>query len=219
MMLHELIRETRARISEVQPPEFRHGLMASYLWAARASEVCGVASGSDTTTPYGPRGSDAYQDTYKPQGAPPVPVAVFRVKTAKRGGLERFIALPLDTKCEPWSKALLEYCQSKGSRLVFPYTRQSLHAYAVKAFEGLTYDIEPQTINGEKVGRHKRDAAVHFLRHIRASELSSFYGFQREDLAYYGGWALTTVGVPKSMARYLALDWHGYFPKLLKERV
>lgn len=218
MMLHELIRETRQRITEVEPSEPRHGLMASYLWAGRASEVVGVASASDTTTPYGPRGTDVYQDAYKPQGEAPIPVAVFRIKTAKRGGLERYIALPMDSRYEPWAKELLEYCQSKGNKLVFPFTRQTLHAYASRAFDGLTYDIEPQKVNGEAVGRHKRDAAVHFLRHIRASELSSFYGFQREDLAYYGGWSLTTVGVPKSMARYLSLDWHGYFPKLLKER-
>jgi hypothetical protein len=218
MMLHEAVRETRARIARVEPKEVRYGLMASYLWAARASEVVGVASATDTTTPYGPRGSDAYQDAYKPPGEPPVPVAVFRIKTAKRGGFERYIALPLEPKYEPWAKELLDYCRSKGSKLVFPYTRQTLHAYASRAFDGLTYDIALQRINGVRVEAHKHNAGVHFLRHIRASELVSSYGFKSEELAAYGGWSLKSVGVSPSMARYLQLSWHIYFAKLLIER-
>ncbi len=217
-MLHELIRETRSRIAKAEPREARYGLMAAYLWAARASEVVGVASGSDTTTPYGPRGTDAYQDVYKPPGEPPVSVAVFRVKTAKREGLERYIALPLDPKYEPWAAELLEYCRSKGSRLVYPFTRQTLHTYASKAFGGLTYEIAPQKINGELVEKHKRDAGVHFLRHVRASELASAYGFSAFDLATYCGWTLKNAGLSSVMARYVGMSWQSYFPRLLVER-
>jgi hypothetical protein len=217
MMAAELVAEVRARITKVQNEDARLGLMASYLLAARASEIVGVASASDTTTPYGPRGTDVSEAMWQ-EGERQEPAAVFRLRTAKRGGFERFTALPLNPKYEPWSQRLLEHFKSKGSDLVFPFTRQTLHSYASEAFSGLTYDIEPQRIEGEKVARHKRDAAVHFLRHIRASELGWFYGFNPADLASYCGWSLKNAGYSSVMARYVQLAWQSYFPKLLKPR-
>lgn len=213
----ELIQETRSRILKVNSEPIRYALMDAYLKAARASEVVGVASGSDTTTPYGPRGTDATEESYH-KGDVDEPAAVFRVKTAKRGGLERYVALPLDEKYEPWSRPLLKYYQSKGSSVVYQFTRQTLRNYAASAFAGLKYDIETQRIGGESVGRHQRDAAVHFLRHVRASELGWFYGFSPADLASYCGWSLKNAGFSSVMARYVKLGWQSYFDKLLKPR-
>jgi len=218
MITADLIKDIRSRIARVEREPVRYGLMACYLQAARASEVVGIACGSDTTTPYGPHGKHAWEDTFQAGGLEPEKVAVFRVRTAKRGGLERFIALPLDPKYEPWSRPLLDYYKVRTGSLVFPFTRQTLFCYAREAFEGLTYDIEPQMVDGVRVERHSRDAGVHFLRHVRASELASFYGFSPQDLAYYCGWSLRSAGVSGVMARYVQLTWQGYFPKLLKAR-
>lgn len=217
--LPELVAEARSRIARVQRDDVRLALMAAYLWAARASEVVGVASGSDTTTPYGPRGTDVAEQPYSPgPGMSQVRAAVFRIRTAKHSGRPRYIALPLDPKCEPWAQPLLDYFKSCGEDLCFPFTRQTLHSYASSAFAGLTYEINPQLIDGAKVPAHERGAGVHFLRHLRASELASFYGFEPLQLAYYCGWDLKSAGLTRVMARYVALSWQSYFPRLLLER-
>jgi hypothetical protein len=218
-MIKDLVKETRSRIAKVTNEPIRYGLMACYLLAARASEVVGVASASDTTTPYGPRGNHAWEDAFQAEGPAPERVAVFRVRTAKRQGLERFIALPLDPRYEPWSRPLLDYYRAQGGEnLVFPFTRQTLFCYAREAFSGLTYEIEPQRIEGGRVERHSKDAGVHFLRHVRASELASAYGFSAFDLATYCGWTLKNAGLSSVMARYVGMSWQSYFPRLLVER-
>jgi len=221
MTLPELVGEARARIARVQREDVRLGLMAAYLWAARASEVVGVASGSDTTTPYGPHGTDASEQLYYPAGGgQPIPAAVFAVKTAKRKGKVRLISLPLDPKYEPWAQPLLDYFKARGPELAFPFTRQTLHSYASDAFAGLTYEIDDQVIGGAKVPAHERDAGVHFLRHLRSSELAQTYHFSEDpaQLAYYCGWTLKSAGMSKTMCRYLEGAWQSYFPRLLIPR-
>ncbi len=178
-------------------------------------EVVAVASASDTTTPYGPKGTDVSEDVYQAPGSKPEPVAIFRIRTAKRGGMERFIALPLDPRYEPWTRQLLDYFRLRGDGYVFPFTRQTLCSYASEALAGLTYEIAPQMNGGEVVRQHDRPASTHFLRHIRASELASHYGFRPEELATYCGWSLKAAGLTSVMARYIHLSWQSYFPKLL----
>lgn len=217
MNVSELVADVRKRIISVPNEDVRFGLMDSFLKAARASEVVSVASEKDTTTPYGPRGTDASEVTWQ-QDDHTEQAAVFRVRTAKREGFERYAALPLDPKYEPWARPLLDYFISKKNDHVFPFTRQTLFVYAKEAFAGLNYDIEPQKINGKKIERHQREAGVHFLRHVRASELGWFYGFTPADLASFCGWSLKNAGYSAVMARYVQLGWQSYFPKLLKSR-
>lgn len=214
-MIPDTVKEIRTRIAKVENSEIRNGLTAAYLFAARASEIVGVASASDTTTPYGPKGSDASICPYT-DGQITTEAAVFRLRTAKRKGLERFVALPLKPEYEPLTRPLYEYFKAKGDGLAFEFTRQTLHAYAVQTFVGLEYDIERMNVNGNIRERHKRDAAIHFLRHIRASELSWTYHFEPQELASYCGWTLRNAGYSQAMERYQILDWQGYFRKLLK---
>lgn len=216
MQLVELLKETRSRIAEVNNEPVRFSLMAVYLWAARVCEVVAVASGSDTTTPYGPRGTDVSEVTFDSNGTLQK-AAIFQLKTAKRKGKEKFIALPLDPKYEPWAQPLLDYFKAKGNEPVFPFTRQTVGSYASKAFAGLTYEIEPWNVNGIIRERHQRNAAVHFLRHLRASELSFVYGFRPEELCAYCGWRFQNIpGMSRMMERYMIQTWQSYFPKLLK---
>lgn len=62
-------------------------------------------------------------------------------------------------------------------------------------------------------------AIVHALRHLRASELVGFYGFDGFNLATYGGWTYHTLAqTTPIMDKYLSLSWQGHFAKLLKRR-
>ena len=198
--------------------------MTCYLYAGRISEVVGVKYVSDTKTEArGPRGQDAVKDVYM-AGMKKIPCVVFNVRTAKRKGKERKIALPLNPAYEPWTKPLYEYFKSRGDQLVFPFPRQLVWMHSKTAFEGLTYSIETYTLKqGEvvkKVDEHIRPFRLQALRHSRATELRERYQFDGFDLASYCGWRLGTIvpQISRTMERYLSLGWASYFGKLLKKR-
>lgn len=215
----------RQRIESVNREDIRYCLMTCYLYAGRISEVVGIKYPSNhKTTARGPHGSDVAKDFYL-AGLKRIPCVVFNVRTAKRKGKERKIALPLNPVYEPWTKLLYEYFKSKGDEPVFPFTRQEVWVHSKTAFEGLTYPIETYTIkHGEvkiKVDDHIRPFRLHALRHLRATELRERYQFDGFDLASYCGWRLGTIvpQISRTMERYLSLGWASYFPKLLKKRV
>jgi hypothetical protein len=215
--------DVRARIDRVTDDANRFCLQTVYLWAARISEVVGKSSLSDTkTTPRGPKGTDAELNSYK-IGSEQYEIVVFKVRTAKREGLERRIGLP--TQFEPWAKPLYNYFQSKKDSIVFPFTRQQMWTVSKTIFKGLKYPIEKYTITKKselkkiKIPRHYRDFRLHALRHLRATELIEYYGFDGFNLATYGGWHYTTMARTSSiMERYLTLSWQSYIEKLCKPR-
>jgi len=216
----------RQRVESVASEPIRFCLMTCYLYAGRISEVVGVKYPSNhKTTARGPHGSDAIKDYYMAGLKKRIPCVVFNVRTAKRDGKERKIALPLNPNYEPWTKPLYEYFKSKGDQLVFPFSRQKVWMHSKSCFEGLTYPIETYTIKkGEvvkKVDEHLRPFRLHALRHLRATELRERYQFDGFDLASYCGWRLGTIvpQISRTMERYLSLGWSSYFPKLLKRRV
>lgn len=223
------VSEVRQRIESVTTPEYRYGLMATYLLDARISEVVSRACPNDNRgkeVARGPIGKDARLENYVFAGNE-IACVIFSVKTAKRGGNLRSIALPLEQQYEPWTRPLFTYYQQAESRPVFPYTRQQIWNYAKQqnVFKNLTYPIERYYVrkdNGLKkeIDKHDRPFALHALRHLRATELIEFYGFDGFNLSIYGGWTIKTmVGVSSSMERYLSLSWQSYFPKLLKKRL
>jgi len=220
------IETVRERIEQTKNEKFRVCLMTAYLYAGRISEVIGRATAGDNTVARGPKGTDARLDYYQ-NGTHKESCVVFTVKTAKREGIVRNVALPLEY--EPWAKVVYDYFQKFKDRTVFPFTRQRVGMYVRenKVFEDLTYPIEKYVVvesTGEtkkvnRVNRHIRRYNLHALRHSRASELVEFYGFDGFNLATYGGWTYKTAARTSNvMERYLSLGWQSYFPKLLKER-
>ncbi|NIQ07352.1 MAG: hypothetical protein GWO20_16995, partial [Candidatus Korarchaeota archaeon] len=90
----------RNRISNYPKEDVRYCLMATYLFAGRISEVVGYAYPSDkTTTPRGPRGTDATLETYLDRDRR-LEAAVFTVHTAKRKGKDRYVGLPTKKEYE-----------------------------------------------------------------------------------------------------------------------
>lgn len=221
------IKTVRERIQKVKQQDVRVCLMCGYLFCARVSELVSKISPSDKsyTTARGPHGSDVKLDVFE-LGAIKEQAAIFTVSTAKRGGVERLVALPFNSNYEPWTKKVYEYFAECGENPCFPFTRQKVWQYSKQAFDGLRYPIERYTIikpEGEKnvrkvVNRHFKPFRTHALRHVRASELIEYYGFDGVDLSIYGGWTLrSTIGVGSAMQRYAHLQWRKYFPKLLKK--
>ena len=214
----------RKRIANTRDMETRMCFTAEYLCCARISEIIGRKCPSDITThARGFTGKDVKLTTFR-QGKEPVDAVVFTVRTAKRGGKERSIALPIDKQYEPLAEPLYNYIKQFGADTVFNFTRQKAFTQSKNIFEGLTYPIERYRPfkDGKAldfVEEHDKPFRTHALRHVRATELLDFYDFTAIELSLYGGWTLKSmVGVGSAMSRYTHLQWKKYFPKLLIER-
>lgn len=218
------VSEVRNRIESIPEDDVRFATIATYLWGARISEVIGKASPRDNTKARGLRGEEMKEETFRQEvkrGDREVweeePVFLFPLKTAKRGGFKRNVAL--SPTYEPWATALAEYFRVRLSEFVFPFTRQYVWKHIKEPFKGMKYTIvkykiyKDGKVQKEKL-QHSREFALHALRHLRATELVERYRFDAFDLSIYLGWTL-----PGVMGRYLSLDWGRYFPKLLKRRV
>jgi integrase len=219
------VTEIRKRIQVAKPDEAKFSLMAAYLFCARVSEIVGYDYPSDNkyTTARGPTGTDCEIQSFD-LGPIQEQVAVFTLKTAKRRGKERKIALPLNPRYEPFTQQLVDYFKRAGSDKVFPFSRRKAYEYARRAFDGFSYPIDSYKVyeNGkvEKIqDEHFKPFRTHALRHLRTTELIERFNFDGFDLSIYGGWTLRSmVGVGSAMSRYAHLQWGRYFPKLLKER-
>jgi hypothetical protein len=215
----------RQRIDSIKDEQLRFCFMAEYLFCARISEIIGRVSPSDITTEArGITGGDVKQTLFKFRNEY-YDVIVFTVRTAKRHGKIRKIALPLDRKYEPFTEQLFEYVREFGkNQYVFPFTRQKAWQEASIIFQGLEYPIETYvvSVNGEKqppILEHMKPFRTHALRHLRATELLEQYDFSGVELSLYGGWTLrSTVGVGSSLSRYSHVHYRKYLPKLLVER-
>ncbi len=222
-----------------------------YLIDGRVSEGVSRAYPSDhETTPRGPKGTDARMSIWyspefssqadarraqKDDGVRRVfPAVVFTVATAKRKGLPRYCAVPIDSKYEPWTMELFKYFEDAGNDPVFDIVRQRVYTRAKRVFKGLAYVIENYSVVLDRTGiitgikdepksvrvdRRLREFTLHALRHLRASDLSDYYDFNGINLSAFGGWTLSTsMRKSRSVDRSLVPDWKSYFPKLLKAR-
>jgi len=211
------VEEVRSRIEKIASDPIRLCLKFTLLAAARVSEAVGNASPSDNQA-RGPTGRDVSIVQYKDQEE----AALFTVRTSKRDGLERIIALPINKTYEPWTTQLLGYFEKFGEDLVFPFTRQRVWRYSRDVFDGLLYPIEEYVLTNRgvkiKVNRHSKPFGTHALRHERITELMKYYGFSELDTCRYAGWKMGGGFRGGQLHRYAHLNWQEYFPKLLKKR-
>ena len=222
------VETVRKRIESINKKEAKFCLMAAYLFCARVSEIGGSTNKYDIrnkqTIARGPTGNDVKLETFE-LGEIKTEAAIFTIRTAKRDGKIRKIALPLEKKYEPWTEELYNYYRIHKDQKVFPFTRQKAWEYSQKTFSGLSYPIDkynlynPEDLKPKPIKAHLKPFRTHALRHLRATELIESFGFTGFDLSVYGGWTLRSmVGVGSAMSRYAHLNWRRYFPKLLKKR-
>jgi len=186
--------DVRQRIDALPNRKLRIIAQFQLETAARLSEVVGK---------YAIRKPDLTLTTYKGHD-----LALFTLKTAKRQGIHRIVALP---RSNPRVQNLVAYFQSRKSHL-FRYGPSSVRHLLADALNDFSYFIERYTPKkGVVVGSHERSVCTHALRHLRLSELVNVYGFDAIDLATFAGWKM------KGMAgRYVTSAWGRYIDKLLK---
>jgi len=135
-------------------------------------------------------------------------LALFTLRTAKRNGVPRIVALPYS---EIWIKELVDYFKTRN-RSVFGYGESSVRHLLAEELGNFKYFIERYSPEkGKVIQAHERTACTHALRHLRLSELVNVYGFDETDLATFAGWKM------KGMAsRYVTTAWGRYIDKLLR---
>ncbi len=178
------------------------GLKAQFLFGCRRSELCGK---------WAILGKDIEFERFEGHD-----VVVFYLKTAKRNGKSRPIALP---KTDPWVHEIADRFKDRQGK-VFDYSDKTLYRAAVECYAGLQYNIERYFDFNKKmwVSSHDRGAATHFSRHIRAKELVTRYKFSPIQLTHYMGWKLgRSLGGSSMMDKYIDLQWHDYVSKFFVE--
>lgn len=194
----------------------RDVFIACMAWAARINEVVSVVSEKERRHEfrYGVYGSDYRIEEYEGEE-----FVIFTLNVLKRKvSTLKDIALPL--KYEPYAKHLLNLFENIGDVPVFNFSRQYAWKAARIIFQGLLYDIQPYTrfYSGFvfEIDGHKKDAANHFLRHMRLTELGSPpFNFTGEELGKYVKWTASQYGVSPQVERYVRSSWHDYAKKLL----
>lgn len=196
--------EIRGRINAVDDEQYRLAFMFQYLVAGRISEVCGK---------YAPKGVDAIPTDFDGEEA-----VLFIVRTAKREGRLRPVALPLNDKYEPWASPVYEYFASKEKMHPFKFADKwatsvrYMQWEAEKAFSNLEWPLVKYTMkkNGRKIKVPSRwkNVTSHVLRKRRSITLMLDYDFDHIDLSIYGGWTIArqSEGVPQALRSYLHVD-------------
>ena len=137
--------DIRQRILDVPDERRRYGFMAQYLWLGRVSEVFGK---------YMPT-KDNFRltefEVYDGNKVNTVEAVMFIVKTAKRKGMLRPVALPLDEKYEPWARPVYEYMRDNDQEHPFSLHEnvETSKKYAMttsrKMFDGIWYPYADYT--------------------------------------------------------------------------
>lgn len=198
------------------PKDLFIGCMA---WATRISEVVSVVHPSEERHDirYGVYGTDMRLEKY--QGHE---YAIFTFNVLKRKhSLKKDVALPLDS--EPYAKRLKKLFDRVGDKPVFNFSRQYAWKAARQIFDGLHYDVQPYTKweegEGLEVEGHSKNAANHFLRHMRLTELGGPpFNFTGEELGKYVKWTASSYGVSPQVERYVRSTWHDYAEKLILKK-
>ena len=125
--------EIRERILAVEDDQLRHGFMLEFLTLGRVSEIYGK---------YMPKNTDVILTDFDGE-----PAAMFIIKTAKRKGMLRPVALPLDKKYEPWAQEVYDYMVNSKDEYPFALhsnvetSKKYAMTAAKKMFNGLWYPM------------------------------------------------------------------------------
>ena len=103
--------EVRNRIEDIEDDIYRHAFMYQFLIGGEPSEACGK---------YAPNGNDAFKVDFIVRGKN-FPAIAFVVKTARREGIHRICALPLDPKFEPWAQPVFDWFKKHGEKMPFEF--------------------------------------------------------------------------------------------------
>jgi len=196
--------EIRERIEQIKDEKYRMAFKYQYLIAGRISEVCGR---------YAPKGDNAIATDFDGELA-----VLFVVKTAKRKGRLRGVAIPLRVDYEPWADEIRQYFAYRRGEYPFKFADKwatsirYMQWEAEKAFKDLEWPMVGYTAKKDdtkvKIPSRWKNMTSHVLRKRRTVTLMLDYDFDHIDLSLYGGWTIAqqSEGVPQALKNYLYVE-------------
>lgn len=145
-------------------------------------------------------------------------VAIFKIRTEKRSGHTRDIALPVDSEFEPWTHDLMKRFEEghpapkkliekyPGDSFVFPFTRGMAFHVAHQTFKGFGYKIKNRE-ESKPYGNHAN-------RHITESRMQRDYGFTDFDTEALLGHTHKSRSEMHDVYGNIEA-WEMYFPKII----
>ena len=207
--------EVRARIADAPTPwrEFFGYLLIS---GSRVSEAVAEAQpGDDANTPkHRPARNYGVYLTMSRVPHELGEAALFTVRTAKRGGMERAVAVPLEH--DPITRGVVDLWEKTDGN-PWQWNRGQALYQAHKLFAGMGYVVEEQGRGAAKVEKHLKPVGNHAMRHFRTQELMLKFDFSDRDLMQFFGWTARNIGINPMIIRYAALKWQNYYPKLTRQ--
>ena len=181
-------------IDKIDDIESKNTLRVSYLFGTSIQELVRGQTRKITI-----RGNDFFTEPIEGEEA-----LILKIPTARRGYKPRYVAVPLNPKCEPWSEKILSYSEEKANNYFYKKVNREIQ-YDIQRKYFLDYEWPPTWYEGKKnmhIGRipfrHKH------LSEIREWELGLCHNFTEFDCKHFFG-------------KYYNSDYDVYFKKLLNK--
>jgi hypothetical protein len=187
----EMIREY---IDKLTDEEIKNALKILYLFGLSIGELAKRDAQDD-----GLRGTDVTETIVNGE-----PALTIKIRTSNRGQKKRQVVVPLNSKYEPWSKDILNYCENLSSELVYPNVKRVLEQQIiVNAFRNFVWFAPLYKGKISENTDRVRFTSTN-LRDLREWELGLGHNFNQYDFNTFFG-------------KEFNLNYSMYFDKLLRK--
>lgn len=184
----------REIINKIDDIESKNILRVSYLFGASLQELVRGQTRKVTV-----KGNDFFTKSIEGEEA-----LILRIPTARRGWKPRYVAVPLNPKCEPWSEILLRYSEEKANQRLYKVVNRVLQD-GIKKQYFIHYEWPPIRYDKKKIKYINRTSVTYkHLSEIREWELGLCHNFNEFDFKHFFG-------------KFYNSDYNVYFKKLLNK--
>jgi len=184
----------RDTIDKIEDIESKNILRVSYLFGTSIQELVRGQTRKITIT-----GNDFFTEPIEGEEA-----LILKIPTARRGYKPRYVAAPLNPKCEPWSEKILSYSEEKANQLFYRKVNREIQ-YDIQRKYFFDYEWPPTWYEGKKDMHVNRiPFRPKHLSEIREWELGLCHNFTEFDCKHFFG-------------KYYNSDYNVYFKKLLNK--
>jgi len=187
----KIIRKT---IDKIDDKESKNILRVSYVFGTSIQELVRGRTRKVTIT-----GNDFFTESIGDEEA-----LILKIPTARRGFKPRYVAAPLNPKCEPWSEKILSYSEEKGNNYFYKKVNREIQ-YDIQRNFFVNYEWPSTWYEGKKNMHLIRIPFRHkHLSEIREWELGLCHNFTEFDCKHFFG-------------KYYDSDYNVYFKKILNK--
>lgn len=181
-------------IDNVDDIESKNTLRVSYLFGTSIQELVRGQTRKVTIT-----GNDFFTESIEGEEA-----LILKIPTARRGYKPRYVAVPLNPRCESWSEKILSYSEEKGNQRFYQNTNRVLQD-DIKDIYLIDYEWPPTWYKKKAKMHEERVQFTHkHLSEVREWELGLCHNFTEFNCKHFLG-------------KFYNSDYTIYFKKLLNK--